>query len=181
MTLRLLFLLTSVSALQAQPLLVENGLPKAEIIIPDKPTRTQRLAAHEFRDVIQKISGAKLPIVTRPTGGAVKVFIGSSAGNPVKAEGLQHGAYRIITGDDWMALTGDDSDYVPLTPFARNNGDIPRAQAEWEKIVGAPYGMPGAGASNATSDSTGRRRRSTPRARTASPVSCDRRASLWLW
>lgn len=146
MTLRLLFLLTSVSALQAQPLLVEDGLPKAEIIISDKPTRTQRLAAHEFRDVIQKISGAKLPIVTRPTGGAVKVFIGSSEGSPVKAEGLQHGAYRITTGDDWMALIGNDRDYTPLMPFARNNGDIPRAQAEWEKIVGAPYGMPEAGA-----------------------------------
>lgn len=145
MILRLFLLLTSLATLSAQPFIVENGQPRAEIIIADKPTRTQRVAAHEFREVIERISGARLPIVTQPTGGAVKVFIGSSALNPIKAVGLQHGAYRIATGEDWMALIGDDSDYTPLPPFARNNGDIPRAQAEWEKIVGAPYAMPGGG------------------------------------
>jgi hypothetical protein len=58
---------------------------------------------------------------------------------------LQHGAYRIATGPDWLALIGDDTDFEPLPPFARSNSDIPRAQAEWEKIVGAPYGMPRTG------------------------------------
>jgi hypothetical protein len=131
--------------LHAQPVLVENGQPRAEIIISDKPTRMQRVAAHEFRMQIQKISGARLPIVTQPSGKAVKVFIGASAQSPVKAEGLKHGAYRIATGADWMALIGDDSEFTPMEPFAKNNGDIPRAQAEWEKLIGAPYGMPGAG------------------------------------
>ncbi len=134
-----------ISMLNAQPLLVENSQPRAEIVISDKATRMQRVAAHEFRTQIEKISGARLPIVTQPTGNAVKVFIGASADNPVKADGLQHGAYRITTGPDWMTLIGDDSDFEPSMPFARNNGDIPRAQAEWEQIMGAPYGMPNAG------------------------------------
>lgn len=129
----------------AQPFLVENGQPRAEIIISDKPTRTQRVAAHEFRQQIEKISGAKLPIVTQPSGNAVKVFIGTSDSCPVKAEGLKDGAYRIATGADWMALIGADADFEPVGPFARNNSDIPRAQAEWEKIVGAPYGLPNPG------------------------------------
>ncbi|MFN0076153.1 MAG: DUF4838 domain-containing protein [Prosthecobacter sp.] len=140
----ILFSLLTSSAL-AQPLLVENGQPRAEIIISDKPTRMQRVAAHEFRQQIEKISGAKLPIVTQPSGKAVKVFIGASAHSPVKGEGLKDGAYRIATGADWMALIGDDADFEPVGPFARNNGDIPRAQAEWEKIVGAPYGLPNPG------------------------------------
>jgi hypothetical protein len=55
-------------------------------------------------------------------------------------DGLKDGAYRIATGADWMALIGDDADFEPVGPFAKHNGDIPRAQAEWEKIVGAPYG-----------------------------------------
>jgi hypothetical protein len=59
--------------------LVENGQPRAEIVIAEKPTRMQRVAAHEFRQQIEKISGAKLPIVTQPSGKAVKVFIGASA------------------------------------------------------------------------------------------------------
>lgn len=126
----------------AQAVLVENGLPRAEIVISDKPTRMQRLAAHEFRQQIEKISGARLPIVTRSAGKGVKVFIGASESSPVKSEGLKDGAYRIATGADWLALIGDDADYEPVGPFARNNSDIPRAQAEWEKIVGAPYGLP---------------------------------------
>jgi hypothetical protein len=140
-----LFLLITAPSAQADSLLVENGQPRAEIIISDKPTRTQRVAAHEFRQQIEKISGAKLPIVTQPSGNAVKVFIGTSDSCPVKAEGLEDGAYRIATGADWMALIGDDADFEPVGPFARNNSDIPRAQAEWDKIVGAPYGLPNPG------------------------------------
>ncbi|MCB1278441.1 DUF4838 domain-containing protein [Prosthecobacter sp.] len=144
----LISLVVPVLALQlraAESFLVENGQPRAEIVISDQPTRMQRVAAHEFRQQIEKISGARLPIVTQPSGKAVKVFIGASAQSPVKAEGLKNGAYRIATGADWMALIGDDSEFTPMEPFAKNNGDISRAQAEWEKIIGAPYGMPSGG------------------------------------
>jgi hypothetical protein len=142
---RLVIALLFTSSVLAQPLLVESGEPRAEIIISDNPTRTQRVAAHEFRQQIEKISGAKLPIVTEPSGKAIKVFIGASAQAPVKAEGIKDGAYRIASGNDWLALIGDDADFEPVGPFARNNGDIPRAQAEWEKIVEAPYGLPNPG------------------------------------
>ncbi len=137
-------LLVTTTAL-AQPFLVENGQPRAEIVLAEKPTRMQRVAAHEFRQQIEKISGAKLPLVTQPSGKVVKVFIGASASCPVKAEGLKDGAHRIASGADWLALIGDDADFEPVGPFARHNGDIPRAQAEWEKIVGAPYGLPNPG------------------------------------
>jgi len=133
------------SAAFAQPLLVEDGQPRAEIVISDKPTRMARVAAHEFRQQIEKISGARLPIVTQPSGTALKVFIGASAQSPVKADGLTDGAYRMASGADWLALIGDDADFAPVGPFARHNGDIPRAQAEWEKIVAGPYGLPAPG------------------------------------
>tara|TARA_R110002072_G_scaffold303126_2_gene494874 strand:+ start:2808 stop:5978 length:3171 start_codon:yes stop_codon:yes gene_type:complete len=129
----------------AEKFIVENGIAKAEIVISETPTRMQRVAAHEFRMQIEKISGARLPILTVPGGNAVKIFIGESPQNPVKADGLDAGAYRIATGSGWMSLVGDDSEFEPIEPFARNNSDIPRAQAEWEKIVGAPYGMPSRG------------------------------------
>ena len=48
--------------------LVEDGKPGAEIIISVNPTRMQRVAAHEFRSNIEKITGARLPIVTGPSG-----------------------------------------------------------------------------------------------------------------
>jgi hypothetical protein len=129
----------------ADQFIVENGIPKAVIVISRNPTRMQRVAAHEFRMQIEEISGARLPIVTQPVDDRVKIFIGASPQNPVQANGLKAGAYRIATGPDWMALVGDDREFTPMEPFAKNNGDIPRAQAEWEKIVGAPYGMPARG------------------------------------
>ncbi|MEZ6126929.1 MAG: DUF4838 domain-containing protein [Planctomycetaceae bacterium] len=139
-------LLPPLASLQAADMfIVEDGKPHAEIVISTTPTRMQRVAAHEFRMQIEKISGARLPIVTAPSGEAVKIFIGTSSQNPVKADGLKYGAYRIASGPDWMALVGDDSEFTPMEPFAKNNSDIPRAQAQWEKIVGAPYGMPARG------------------------------------
>ena len=141
----LLFLFLVPTMALAESYLVENGQPRAEIVLPENPTRMQRVAAQEFRDDMEKISGARLPIVTEPSGKTVKIFIGENSRHPVKAAGLKDGAYRIATGEDWMALVGDDKDFTPIGPWAKNNGDIPRAQAEWEKIVGAPYGMPNAG------------------------------------
>jgi hypothetical protein len=125
--------------------LTENGEPRAEIILSEEPQRSARLAAQELQDQIAKISGARLPILTQPTGRAVKVFVGTSAHSPVKADGLQHGAYRIVSGADWMALVGDDTDFNPTAPFAQNNGDIKRAQTEWEKLTDSQWGMPAPG------------------------------------
>lgn len=141
----LIALLLGASMLNAQPFLVENGQPRAEIIIAEKPARMQRMAAHEFRQQIEKISGARLPIVTQPTGTAVKIFIGASDACPVKADGLKHGAYRIASGADWLALIGDDSDFTPPEPFAKNNSDIPRAEAEWRTLTRSTWSLPSPG------------------------------------
>jgi hypothetical protein len=132
-----------------EPLLVENGVARAEIILSETPTRSQRLAAQEFRDDIEKISGARLPIVNTPSGKMpCKVFIGRSKHTDtlgIPPGGLKYGAYRITTGADWMALIGDDSDFTPIAPYAQNNSDIKRAQKEWEGLTGSPWGMPNMG------------------------------------
>jgi hypothetical protein len=127
------------------PLLSENGEARAEIIVSDKPQRSTRLAAQELQDQIAKISGARLPILTKPTGKAVKVFVGESAQSPVNADGLRHGAYRIVSGPDWLALVGDDTDFTPAEPFAQNNSDIKRAQAEWKRLTDSHWGIPSPG------------------------------------
>ena len=144
---RLFFGIFTTASFAASPVLVENGQPRAEIVIAEHPLRTVRLAAQELQDDIQKISGAHLPIVTKPSGQAVKIFVGRSPHTDalkVTAEGLHDGAYRIASGDDWLALIGEDTEFTPLPPFARNNGDIPRAQAEWEKLTNSQWGLPNA-------------------------------------
>jgi len=44
----------------AESFLVENGEPRAEIVIASDPPRSTRLAAHELQTSLEKISGAKL-------------------------------------------------------------------------------------------------------------------------
>ena len=101
------------------------------------------------RPTLRRFQAPKLPIATKPSADVpVQIYVGESphaAKLGVTSDGLKHGAYRIVSGDNWLALIGDDRDFEPVHPFARNHGDIPRAQAEWEKIVGAPYGMPSRG------------------------------------
>ncbi|MCB1061808.1 MAG: hypothetical protein KDN20_02670, partial [Verrucomicrobiae bacterium] len=133
----------------AAPLLVEKGEPRAEIIIDENPSRTTRLAAAELQHYFEKISGAKLVIQTKPTPDVpLQIYVGQSSHTEklgISAEGLEAGAYRIVSGDHWLVLIGDDSEFTPIPPFAQNNGDIPRAREEWQKIAGAPYGLPNAG------------------------------------
>ena len=135
-------------SLRAEGFIVENGQARSEIVIADEPTRSVRMAAQELQDDIQKISGAHLPIVTRPSGTMAKIFVGRSAYTDalkLTAEGLSGGAYRIVSGEDWLVLLGEDADFTPRLPFARNNGDIARAQAEWETLTKSLWGMPNAG------------------------------------
>ncbi len=133
----------------ADLVLVDEGQPRAQIVISTNPPRTTRLAAHELQTYVEKISGAKLPIVTQPgVEHPVKVYVGQSEHTDrlkIDAGGLKHGAYRIVSGDDWLVLIGDDSDFTPIEPWARHNGEIVngKAQAEWDKITGAQWGVPG--------------------------------------
>lgn len=146
----LAFLLSSLSALTAaDPALVENGQPRAEIILAEKPQRTARLAAYELQTNLQKISGAKLPIATAPTPGVpVQVYVGRSPGTDqlkITADGLKDGAYRIVSGPSWLVLIGDDTEFVPREPFAKNAGAIPGALAAWNELAKAKWGLPNSG------------------------------------
>jgi hypothetical protein len=132
----------------ADTFIVKNGQPHAEIIVAQNPQRSVRLAAQDLRVYIEKISGAKLPIVTEPGGNDVaKIFVGKSSHTEalnIGSTGLKYGAYRIATGGDWMVLIGDDSDFTPIEPWAKSNGDVTsgKLQREWDKITGAQWGAP---------------------------------------
>ena len=131
----------------ADTFIVENGQPRAEIVISDKPQRSARLSAQELQNYVEKISGAHLPIVTTPSGNAVKIFVGRSAHTDalkITAEGLKDGAYRIVSGEHSLTLIGGDTEFAPIEPWAKNNAEIVsgKAQAEWNQITGALWGLP---------------------------------------
>jgi len=139
--------LLSCSAALAESFIAKDGKPNAEIVIAEKPPRMQKLAAEELRAYIRKITGAELPILTMPgADAAVHVYVGKSPYTErlgIGAEGLPNDGYRMVSGEDWLALIGEDEDYVPVEPYARNHGDRKRAAAEWDKLTGARWAFPG--------------------------------------
>jgi len=130
----------------AETYLVENGQPRAEIVISDKPLRTVRLAAQELQAYIQKISGAKLPIGTKPKAGSlVTIYVGRSAftdAQGITDEGLSHAGYRMVSGPNWLVLLGRDRDFQPREPWPRTRDDHDKTQAAWEKLYGGPCTNP---------------------------------------
>jgi len=138
----LLLLCASSAFAQESLVIVKDGKPHAQIVIAaEKRSRMATLAALELRLHVQNISGARLPIVTSPGAALpVKIYVGESpaaAKHGVTAEGLQHGAYRIATGPDWIALVGSDFDFdhtvVPVGVSRKNDSGRER----WERDVKA--------------------------------------------
>ena len=137
------------AALQAaETFLVEDGQPRAEIVISESPQRSARLAAHDLQTYVRKISGAHLPIVTKPSEQVASVFVGRSEYTDrlkITAEGLKDGAYRMVSGDKWLVLIGDDTEFTPIEPWAQNSserGEDGKVQREWDKITGARWAVP---------------------------------------
>ena len=133
---------------RAQPYIVRDGQPNAEIVIPAQPPRTTRLASWELQNYVRKMTGATLPIVEVPTGEAlVSIYVGESEFTRnlgVTAEGLEDGAYRIVSGNDWLALIGTDTDFQPIEPYARNRSDRGSEEmlAAWDEIADGKWGNP---------------------------------------
>ncbi|MCD6361496.1 MAG: hypothetical protein J7M38_11625, partial [Armatimonadetes bacterium] len=126
--------------------IVRDGQPRADIVISQTPSRTTRLAADELQQYLHKITGAELPIVTEPGEGfPVHMYVGKSPYTErlgVSDEGLPYGAFRMVSGDDWLVLIGDDTEFTPVEPWAHNHKDRPRVLQEWDEITGEHWGNP---------------------------------------
>lgn len=130
----------------AASFIVRDGEAQAEIVLPEAPLRTTKLAAEELQTVLQRIAGPKLPIVTAPTEGCpVQVYVGVSRRTErlgVTDEGLEYGAFRMVSGDNWLALVGHDSEYIPIEPWGHSHDDRFRVYDEWDALTGAKWGNP---------------------------------------
>ncbi|MHC4874531.1 MAG: DUF4838 domain-containing protein, partial [Planctomycetota bacterium] len=53
-------------------------------------------------------------------------------------------AYRIASGENWLALLGPDKDYTPIEPWGRkrSRSETARVDKEWDKITGENYRNP---------------------------------------
>ena len=137
-------LLTAAPAF-GQAFVVKDGQPQAEIVISETPARTVKVAAAELQEYVQKISGAKLAVVTTPTEGCpAQVYVGRSAHTDrlkVTGEDLEHGGFRMVSGANWLALIGNDRDYAPPEFMAKAHGGED-ALKRWDAITGTKWGNP---------------------------------------
>jgi Domain of unknown function (DUF4838) len=135
----LFFAITDSAVFSAGLVLVENGRPTAEIVVAETRPRMTTIAAVELRHFIEKMSGARLPVVTTPSVGRLKIHVGESEATKrlgVTSEGLRDGAYRIVTGADWLVLLGPDKDFdVAKFPWPLERNDVPRVEAKWREMT----------------------------------------------
>lgn len=134
---------------RAETLMVERGVARAQIIIADQPTRSQKVAANELQTFVERISGAKLPIGTTVNPDyPVKVYVGRSAHTDklgIRDDDLIEGGYRMVSGDGWLTLIGRDDDYVIAGPWPRNPTDkaeLAQVHAQWDEQSGGTWGLP---------------------------------------
>jgi len=129
--------------------LVRDGLPQAQIVVAKDPPRMTKLASEELQTYIEKISKAKLPVVTEPDPAVpLTVYVGRSEYTDklgLGTEGLEDGAFRMVSGPGWLALLGQDSDFEPAPPHTmqrRDNPDRERMLREWDKLSGGTFNNP---------------------------------------
>ncbi|MDD5707648.1 MAG: hypothetical protein PHR35_17145, partial [Kiritimatiellae bacterium] len=126
---------TGLRAMAAGVTLVENGQPRATIVLAERPTRAAQLAAYELQYHIRKITGVDLPMAaeTQPATGA-RVLVGESAATRelgLKSADFAPQEYLIAfrptgptspTAPNTLVLIGRDKADTNRVDYASGNG-----------------------------------------------------------
>ena len=139
--------LFSASAADAAPWIVEDGQPRAEVVIAERPARAAEFGASELQAYVEKITGCRLEIVTAPTDSVpVQIYVGESVAARrlgVSAEGLTRDSFRMVSGPDWLALVGSDVEFETDGALGRNRGQWANdKELQWRKLAGHPWQNP---------------------------------------
>ncbi len=105
--------------------LADDRMNPAETITTEFPARSTRLAAAELQTYVAKIFGEWLTFRSELSVDVpVQIYVGESthaAKLGIIAAHLEHSAYRIVSGENWLALIGDDTDFTLKEPWTKNN------------------------------------------------------------
>ena len=104
--------------------LIENGVPRAVIVLSEQPTEKAKAAADDLCSVLEQMSGARLPIVsdTTPVEGA-RILVGESRETVALGIETPHGYpenERVLVQrqGDCLVLLGNDDEVFTGTGFA---------------------------------------------------------------
>lgn len=101
--------------------LVETGAPKASIVLAQEPTRAAQLAARELQWHVEKITGAKLPIIDdkAPVTG-MRILVGESAATQalgLKTADFKSQEYLVGLRPDTLLLMGCDKADIGMVAY----------------------------------------------------------------
>lgn len=136
------------ASVYGETFIVKDGQPQAEIVISEKPPRMAKLAAEELQKYVEKITGAKLSVVTSPSKDApLQIYVGKSVHTDqlkVTDEDLKSGAFRMVSGKNYLVLLGNDKDFIVKGPFHTGGKMEPDSPAllEWDRLTGKKWGFP---------------------------------------
>jgi prepilin-type processing-associated H-X9-DG protein len=96
--------------------IVAAGKPAAALVVAAEAPPMVRYAADEFRQYLERSSGAALPVVTSAAEvppGLLRIYIGGSPETGalgLSVRELGYDGFKIASGPDWLALVGRDSE-----------------------------------------------------------------------
>ena len=91
--------------------LVKDGKPVANIVLSLNPTRSARLAAAELNYHIEKMTGARLHVVTSPQNGKTNIFVGAGNGTPANDSFTRQEYLIRVKGNNIYLLGRDKQDF----------------------------------------------------------------------
>ena len=125
--------------------IVKNGQAAAEIIPAKSSDPSILVAAQEIQKYVQKMTGAKLEIVSAPTGKMpVKIYVGLS--DAVKKLGVsladvKHDGFKIVVKGNDIVIAGKDFDWYNQLKFDEGSY-LQNITAKWKKFTGHKWRSP---------------------------------------
>ena len=114
--------------------IVEDGKAVADIVLSGKAKPGEKTAAKELQRHIEKMSGARLPIVNTPSKNIKNhIFVGESSFTRklnITLDDVKDDGFKIVSGKTFLVLAGKEIDnYATYAKWPQNRG----RQKRWEK------------------------------------------------
>ena len=133
--------LTLAGSAYADVELVKDGKAVADIVVPEKPLSSVKLAAEDLQTHLELMSGAKLEIVTAPSEKVKShVYVGESElikKLGVSTDDLKLEGFKIIARDNYIVLVGRDEQRQPF-PYRWYGEGLKK----WQEFAGEKLAVP---------------------------------------
>ena len=125
---------------------MKKGVPQSQIVVADDALPQVRFAARELQEHLEKMTGAKLPIVNAPGNdfpGAI--YVGENAYTKtlgITTDGLPMEGYKIVADGKNLFLIGRDGTVPRIPRGIKSINDRTQYIKEWQELTGENWDMP---------------------------------------